>query len=128
MTARIQLLVGTKKGAFIVESDAGRRAWDIRGPLCDGWPIQDISADPATGVLYAGGGSEWYGPTVFRSDDHGQDVDPVERRPHLRRRRSQDQRRLERDARRTDRSSRASARPACSGATTAARRGPTSRA
>ncbi|MDP9483250.1 MAG: glycoside hydrolase, partial [Chloroflexota bacterium] len=72
MTDRILLLVGTKKGAFIVESDASRRAWDIRGPLCDGWPIQDVSADPATGVLYAGGGSEWYGPTVFRSDDRGQ--------------------------------------------------------
>ena len=46
MADRILLLVGTKKGAFVVESDAGRRAWDVRGPLCDGWPIQDINVDP----------------------------------------------------------------------------------
>jgi photosystem II stability/assembly factor-like uncharacterized protein len=71
MADRILLLVGTKKGAFIVESDRGRRAWHVSGPLCDGWPIQDISADPATGTLYAGGGNAWYGPTVFRSDDSG---------------------------------------------------------
>ncbi|HEX7473800.1 MAG TPA: hypothetical protein VF323_12015, partial [Candidatus Limnocylindrales bacterium] len=71
MTDRILLLVGTKKGAFIVESDASRRAWHVRGPSCDGWPIQDISVDPATGTMYAGGGSPWYGPTVFRSDDLG---------------------------------------------------------
>ncbi|MBF6606652.1 MAG: exo-alpha-sialidase [Chloroflexi bacterium] len=71
MTDRILLLVGTKKGAFILRSDGDRRAWTIDGPMCEGWPIQDISADPATGTLYAGGGSPWYGPTVFRSDDLG---------------------------------------------------------
>jgi photosystem II stability/assembly factor-like uncharacterized protein len=69
---RIMLLVGTKKGAFIAESDRDRRDWTIRGPSCEGYPIQDISRNPATGTLYAGGGSQWYGPTVFRSDDLGQ--------------------------------------------------------
>ena len=72
MAERILLLVGTKKGAFIVESDADRRSWSVRGPTCEGYPIQDISRDPATGTLYAGGGSSWYGPTVFRSDDLGE--------------------------------------------------------
>lgn len=71
MADRILLLVGTKKGAFVAESDGGRRSWAIRGPSCEGWPIQDVSADPTTGMLYAGGGSPWYGPTVFRSDDLG---------------------------------------------------------
>ncbi|MHB8460159.1 MAG: WD40/YVTN/BNR-like repeat-containing protein, partial [Candidatus Limnocylindrales bacterium] len=71
MTERILLLVGTKKGTFILRSDGDRRTWTIDGPMCEGWPIQDISADPATGALYAGGGSPWYGPTVFRSDDLG---------------------------------------------------------
>ena len=71
MTDRILLLVGTKKGAFIVESDPAQRSWEVRGPTCDGWPIQDVSLDPATGTIYAGGGSSWYGPTVFRSDDLG---------------------------------------------------------
>jgi photosystem II stability/assembly factor-like uncharacterized protein len=71
MAERILLLVGTKKGGFIVESDKDRRAWGISGPTCGGFAIHDMSRDPATGTLYAGGGSPWYGPTVFRSDDLG---------------------------------------------------------
>jgi len=72
MAERVLLLVGTKKGAFIVESGPDRKSWTVRGPTCEGYPIQDINVDPASGVLYAGGGSEWYGPTVFRSEDRGQ--------------------------------------------------------
>jgi photosystem II stability/assembly factor-like uncharacterized protein len=68
---RILLLVGTKKGAFILESGPDRATWEIRGPSCEGYPIHDINHDPASGVLYAGGGSAWFGPTVFRSDDLG---------------------------------------------------------
>ena len=41
MTA-VQLLVGTPKGAFILDSDEGRRDWALRGPLCEGWPIHDL--------------------------------------------------------------------------------------
>ena len=72
MAGRVLLLVGTKKGGFIVDGDAGRGVWTIRGPLCDGFAIHDMNVDPATGTLFAGGGSSWYGPAVFRSDDHGQ--------------------------------------------------------
>jgi photosystem II stability/assembly factor-like uncharacterized protein len=68
---RILLLVGTKKGAFILGSGPDRRTWSVQGPLCAGYPIHDISRDAATGTLYAGGGSPWFGPTVFRSDDLG---------------------------------------------------------
>jgi photosystem II stability/assembly factor-like uncharacterized protein len=71
MAERTVLLVGTKKGAFIMESTDGRRSWSISEPSCEGNPIQDISRDPATGTLYAGAGSPWYGATVFRSDDLG---------------------------------------------------------
>ncbi len=71
MGERILLLVGTKKGAFVVEGDSARDRWEVRGPTCEGWPIQDITFDPATGRMYAGGGNAWYGPTVFRSDDLG---------------------------------------------------------
>jgi photosystem II stability/assembly factor-like uncharacterized protein len=71
MAERILLLVGTRKGAFILESGPDRRTWSVRGPSCEGWPINDISRDPASGTLYAGGSSPWYGPTVFRSDDLG---------------------------------------------------------
>jgi photosystem II stability/assembly factor-like uncharacterized protein len=72
MAGRVLLLVGTRKGGFIVEGDNGRGVWTIRGPVCEGWPIHDMSDDPATGTLYAGGGNAWYGPGVFRSNDLGQ--------------------------------------------------------
>ncbi len=71
MTARVLLLVGTRKGAFIYESNEARRTWSVRGPLCEGWPIHDLSVDQATGAVYAAGGSPWYGPAVWRSDDLG---------------------------------------------------------
>ncbi len=45
---RTQLLVGTKKGAFLLESDAARRDWDVQGPLCEGWPIHDLIVEPGT--------------------------------------------------------------------------------
>ncbi len=69
MGDRIALLVGTRKGAFVLESDARRQDWSVRGPLCEGMPIHDIVHDPATGRTYAAGGSPWYGATVFASDD-----------------------------------------------------------
>ena len=71
MTKRVRLLVGTKKGAFILEGDAGRSIWSMRGPLCEGTAIHDLIVDPASGAILAGGGSSWYGPSVWRSDDGG---------------------------------------------------------
>lgn len=68
---RVLLLVGTPKGAFILESDAARTDWSIRGPLCEGWPIHDLVVEPASGAILAAGGSPWYGPAVWRSDDLG---------------------------------------------------------
>ncbi len=72
MTARCVLLLGTPKGAFILDGDADRHDWALRGPLCGGWPVHDISADAATGALLAGAGSPWFGPAVWRSDDLGE--------------------------------------------------------
>jgi len=72
MTSKTVLLVGTRKGLFVLDGDAGRRAWNVRGPLCDGWPIHDAILDPASGAIYAAGGSTWYGPAVWRSDDLGE--------------------------------------------------------
>jgi photosystem II stability/assembly factor-like uncharacterized protein len=68
---RTLLLVGTRKGAFILDGGRGRSGWSVSEPLCDGWPIHDLQWDPSTGSIYAGGGSSWYGPAVFRSDDLG---------------------------------------------------------
>lgn len=71
MTTRTMLLVGTPKGAFVLESDTTRSDWSMQGPLCEGWPIHDMIVDSTTGAMFAAGGSPWYGPTVFRSDDRG---------------------------------------------------------
>jgi len=49
--ARVTVLVGTRKGCFLLESDADRRDWSVRGPFCDGWPIYHAIHDPATGAL-----------------------------------------------------------------------------
>ena len=67
----VQLLVGTPKGAFILDGDADRRDWALRGPLCEGWPIHDLIIEPGTGAILAAGGSPWYGPAVWRSEDDG---------------------------------------------------------
>jgi photosystem II stability/assembly factor-like uncharacterized protein len=72
MSERCVLLVGTSKGAFVLDGDAARSNWDLRGPLCEGWPIHDLTVDPATGAILAGGGSTWYGPAIWRSDDLGE--------------------------------------------------------
>src|SRR4051794_23729897 len=66
------LLVGTRKGCFILESDAERRDWRIRGPYCEGWPIYHAVHDPRSGALYAAAASEWHGAGVWRSDDLGE--------------------------------------------------------
>ena len=67
----IHLLVGTTKGAFVLDGDAGRSRWTVRGPYCDGWPINHVIGDPAGGTIWAGGGGDWSGAGVWRSDDVG---------------------------------------------------------
>ncbi|MDN5804901.1 MAG: glycoside hydrolase, partial [Microlunatus sp.] len=71
MPAAIQLLVGTTKGAFILDGDPDRSSWAVRGPYCDGWPINHVIGDPATGTIWAGGGGDWSGAGVWRSGDGG---------------------------------------------------------
>ena len=72
MTKRVRLLVGTKKGAFILESDEARRDWSVRGPMCEGWPVHDIIVEPGSGALLVAAGNAWYGPAVWRSEDDGE--------------------------------------------------------
>lgn len=72
MTSQVQVLVGTKKGAFLLQSDAARTAWSLRGPFCETWPINHVVADAGTNTIYAGGGNAWFGPAVWRSTDLGE--------------------------------------------------------
>jgi hypothetical protein len=69
MAKKVLILLGTKKGAFILESDTERRSWDLRGPHCATWPMNHVIADPETGTIYGGGGNEWFGPAVWRSTE-----------------------------------------------------------
>jgi hypothetical protein len=64
------LLVGTRKGLFVLESD-DRSSWKTRGPLCDGWPIYTAILDDE-GTIYATAASEWHGAGVWRSSDLGE--------------------------------------------------------
>jgi len=66
------LLVGTRKGLVLLESDGDRRKWKARGPFCEGWPIYHAVHDPATGAIYAAAASEWHGAGVWRSNDLGE--------------------------------------------------------
>ncbi|HZD26140.1 MAG TPA: exo-alpha-sialidase, partial [Alphaproteobacteria bacterium] len=47
MGERLLVLLGTRKGAFILESDAGRRDWSLSGPFCETWPMNHVIADSA---------------------------------------------------------------------------------
>ena len=67
----IHLLVGTTKGAFVLDGDADRTRWSVRGPYCGGWTINHVVGDPVTGTLWAGGGGDWSGAGVWRSRDLG---------------------------------------------------------
>lgn len=71
MAQQVLVLIGTRKGAFLAESDAARRSWQLRGPFCETWPTNHVVADPASGTLYAAGGNEWFGPAVWKSTDFG---------------------------------------------------------
>jgi photosystem II stability/assembly factor-like uncharacterized protein len=70
--ARTVVLVGTRKGCFLLESDEARREWELRGPFCEGWPVYHAVHDAGTGSIYAAAASEWHGSAVWRSPDLGQ--------------------------------------------------------
>src|ERR687886_808782 len=69
---RTLLLIGTRKGCFVLESNADRRDWTVRGPYCEGWPVYHAIHDPASGAIYAAAASEWHGSAVWKSTDLGE--------------------------------------------------------
>src|SRR5438034_7504969 len=72
LMAQTVLLVGTRKGCFVLESDGDRRDWKVRGPFCEGWPVYHAVHDASTGAIYAAAASEWHGAGVWRSNDLGE--------------------------------------------------------
>ncbi|HZP86670.1 MAG TPA: hypothetical protein VFB54_07600, partial [Burkholderiales bacterium] len=77
----VRLLVGTRKGAFILTSDAKRERWEVAGPHFAGWEIYHLKASPANpDRIYASQTSSWFGQTMQRSDDGGRTWETVDNR------------------------------------------------
>ncbi|GGH09873.1 WD40/YVTN/BNR-like repeat-containing protein [Silvibacterium dinghuense] len=68
----IRLLVGTRKGAFLLTSDGSRRDWQVSGPHFAGWEVYHLKGSPADpNRIYASQSSSWFGQVIQRSDDGG---------------------------------------------------------
>ena len=70
--SNVRLLVGTRKGAFVLTSDGKREKWDVSGPHFAGWEIYHVkgsAVDPSR--IYASQTSGWFGQIIQRSDDGG---------------------------------------------------------
>jgi hypothetical protein len=75
----IRLLVGTRKGGFVMTADATRKKWDISGPHFAGWEIYHMKGSPADADrLYASQSSGWFGQVIQRSNDGGKTWDTVD--------------------------------------------------
>ena len=70
--SEIALLVGTTKGVFLLNANADRASWTLTGPHCDLWPINHAIGDRETATIWAGGGGDWFGAGIWRSDDRGE--------------------------------------------------------
>jgi photosystem II stability/assembly factor-like uncharacterized protein len=68
----VRILVGTRKGAFVLTADGKRREWQIDGPHFAGWEIYHVKGSPADpNRLYASQSTGWFGQQIQRSDDGG---------------------------------------------------------
>ncbi len=76
--SKVRVLVGTRKGAFILTSDARREQWKVSEPSFAGWEIYHLKASPVNpDRLYASQTSGWFGQVIQRSDDGGKTWEPV---------------------------------------------------
>ncbi len=74
----VRVLVGTRKGAFVLTADGSRKKWDISGPHFSGWEIYHLKGSPADpDRLYASQTSGWFGQVMQRSNDGGKTWEPV---------------------------------------------------
>ncbi|MPY78235.1 MAG: exo-alpha-sialidase [Actinophytocola sp.] len=76
--SRVRVLVGTRKGAFVLTSDGTRENWSVSGPHFGGWEIYHVAGSPADpDRLYASQSTAWFGQLIQRSDDGGTTWEPV---------------------------------------------------
>jgi photosystem II stability/assembly factor-like uncharacterized protein len=70
--SRVRVLVGTRKGAFVLEADGQRKKWNVSGPHFGGWEVYHVKGSPADPErLFASQSSGWFGQIIQRSDDGG---------------------------------------------------------
>src|SRR5438093_2924913 len=68
----VRVLVGTRKGAFVLSSDGKREKWDVSGPHFGGWEIYHLKGSPVDpDRLYCSQSSGWFGQVIQRSNDGG---------------------------------------------------------
>ncbi len=76
--AGARVLVGTRKGAFILTSDEARQHWEVAGPHFLGWEVYHVTGSPIDpDLLYASQSGGWFGQQVQRSTDGGRTWAPV---------------------------------------------------
>jgi photosystem II stability/assembly factor-like uncharacterized protein len=76
--SRVRVLVGTRKGAFILASDGMRKNWDISGPHFPGWEVYHLKGSPVdSDRIYASQSSAWFGQQIQRSSDGCKSWEPV---------------------------------------------------
>jgi len=74
----VRVLVGTRKGAFVLTADGKREQWEVSGPHFAGWEVYHVKGSPADpDRLYASQSSGWSGQVIQRSDDGGATWTPV---------------------------------------------------
>jgi len=76
--SRVRVLVGTRKGAFVLTADGKRERWDVSGPHFGGWEIYHLKGSPADpNRIYASQSSSWFGQVIQRSSDGGKTWETV---------------------------------------------------
>ncbi|HEY0758595.1 MAG TPA: exo-alpha-sialidase [Acidisarcina sp.] len=71
--SKVRLLVGTRKGAFVLTADGKRKHWKVDGPHFGGWEIYHVKGSPAEpNRLYLSQSSGWFGQIIQRSNDGGE--------------------------------------------------------
>ena len=77
--SKVRVLVGTRKGAFVLSSDGKREQWDVSGPHFAGWEIYHVKGSPVDpNRLFASQSTGWHGQVIQRSDDGGKTWLPVD--------------------------------------------------
>src|SRR5438309_2781363 len=74
----VRVLVGTRKGAFVLTSDGARKNWEVSGPHFGGWEMYHLKGSPVEpDRIYASQSTGWFGQLIQRSDDGGATWEPV---------------------------------------------------